>query len=63
MARLRPAARESVLALHEETHVAAGARVAEVEARRSGFGGQTASTRPKRRFVYFSRVCAPGAFP
>jgi len=30
------------------------ARVAEVEAHRSGFGGQTASTRPKRRFVTFN---------
>jgi hypothetical protein len=57
MARLRPAARISAR-IADESHVAAVARVAEVEARRSGFGGQTASTRPKRRFETFNEFCA-----
>src|SRR5262249_18369865 len=62
MARLRTAAGESLLALQIKAYIVAVARVAEVDARRGGFGGQTASTRPKRRFVNFSRVCAPAAF-
>ena len=51
MARLRTAAGESLLALQIKSHVVAVARVAEVDARRGGFGGETASTRPKWRFV------------
>ena len=50
MVRLRPAARISAR-IADEAHIAAVARVEEVEARRSGFGGQTASTQPKRRFA------------
>jgi hypothetical protein len=37
----------------DKSHVLAVAHVAEVDARRGGFGGQTASTRPKWRFVNF----------
>jgi hypothetical protein len=51
VARLRTAAGESLLALQIKSHVVAVARVAEVDARRGGFGGETASTRPKWRFV------------
>jgi len=61
MARLRNAARKSPLALRK-AYIVAMTRAAEVDARRGGVGGQTALTRPKRRFVNFSRVFAPAAF-
>jgi len=51
-----------MLALQIKAYIVALTRVAEVDARRGGFGGQTASTRPKWRFVNFSRVCVLAAF-
>jgi hypothetical protein len=53
MARLRTAPSESPARIADKSHVVAVARVAEVDARRGGFGGQTASTRPKWRLVNF----------
>jgi hypothetical protein len=58
MARLRNAARESPLALRK-AYIVAMTRAAEVDARRGGVGGQTALTRPKRRFVTFREFSPP----
>jgi hypothetical protein len=44
----------------DKTHVVIVARAAEMDARNGGFGGQTASTRPKRRFWRVGGKAADG---